>query len=96
LSGNSIIIIIIIIIISSIVGTFPTRPFLLVGDAGERDPEVCGEICRRCPNEARRVFSRDVTSDLSEQVLAHLLPHEVKKEKDWHCHQCTGSPRQGV
>jgi phosphatidate phosphatase APP1 len=66
--------------ISSIMDTFPTRTFILVGDTGERDPEVYGEICRRYPNQVQRVFLRDVTSDLSEQVLAHLAKKEEKRK----------------
>jgi phosphatidate phosphatase APP1 len=66
--------------ISSILDVYPKRTFLLVGDTGERDPEVYGEICRRYPNQVQRVFLRDVTSDLSEQVLEHLAKKEEKRK----------------
>ena len=66
--------------ISNIMDIYPKRTFVLVGDTGERDPEVYGEICRRYPKQVQRVFLRDVTSDLSEQVLEHLAKKEEKRQ----------------
>jgi hypothetical protein len=66
--------------ISSIMDTYPQRKFCLVGDTGERDPEVYGEMCRRYPNQVQRVFLRDVTSDLSERVLEHVAKKEEKRK----------------
>jgi hypothetical protein len=42
---------------------FPRRRFLLVGDSGEVDPEVYGEIGRRHPDQVERIFIRDVTGE---------------------------------
>ena len=38
----------------------PRRRFVLVGDSGQRDPEVFGELARRYPRQVRRIFIRDV------------------------------------
>ena len=38
----------------------PRRTFVLVGDSGQHDPEVFGELARRYPRQVRRVFIRDV------------------------------------
>jgi hypothetical protein len=62
--------------ISSIIDNYPMRKFVLVGDTGERDPEVYGELCRRYPGQIYRVFLRDV---ISEQIKhneqqQHALP----------------------
>jgi hypothetical protein len=38
----------------------PQRTFVLVGDSGQHDPEVFGELARRYPRQVRRVFIRDV------------------------------------
>ena len=42
---------------------FPRRRFVLVGDSGEVDPEVYGEIGRRHPDQVERIFIRDVTGE---------------------------------
>lgn len=39
----------------------PTRRFILVGDSGQDDPEIYGEIARRHPGRIVRIFIRNVT-----------------------------------
>jgi hypothetical protein len=46
--------------IEAILRRYPGRRFLLVGDSGERDPEIYGEIARRFPGQVRHIFIRDV------------------------------------
>lgn len=53
--------------IGSIIDAYPKRTFVLVGDTGERDPEVYGEICRRYPSSVWRVFLRDAGEQSSER-----------------------------
>jgi hypothetical protein len=67
--------------ISSLLETYPRRTFVLVGDTGERDPEVYGEICRQYPNQVERVFLRDVIGGLSEEVLQTLKVKQEKKKR---------------
>ena len=38
----------------------PRRRFILVGDSGQRDPEVFGELARRYQQQVQRIFIRDV------------------------------------
>ena len=38
----------------------PQRKFILVGDSGEKDPEVYGEIARRFPKQIKQIYIRDV------------------------------------
>jgi phosphatidate phosphatase APP1 len=40
---------------------FPRRQFILVGDAGERDPEIYAGLARRYPQQIARILIRDVT-----------------------------------
>lgn len=47
-------------IIESVLQTFPQRRFLLVGDSGEKDPEIYGEIARRFPQRDLRILIREV------------------------------------
>jgi len=42
---------------------FPERRFVLVGDSGEKDPEVYGEIARRYTRQVVRIFIRNVTGE---------------------------------
>ncbi|MCJ7501176.1 App1 family protein, partial [bacterium] len=43
-------------VIESIVSRYPDRRFILVGDSGEKDPEVYGEIARFHPDQVVRIF----------------------------------------
>lgn len=42
---------------------FPKRRFVLVGDSGERDPEIYGALARQYPEQVRRILIRDVTGE---------------------------------
>jgi len=42
---------------------FPQRRFVLVGDSGERDPEVYAALARKFPEQIRRIYIRDVTGE---------------------------------
>jgi len=48
--------------IRSILRSFPGRKFVLVGDSGERDPELYGAAARRYPRSVARIYIRDVAS----------------------------------
>ncbi len=67
--------------IEQIMDDFPRRRFLLVGDSGERDPEVYVAIARRRPAQVAGVVIRRVAGHASEQStdrrfdrLARRLP----------------------
>ncbi|WCJ57876.1 DUF2183 domain-containing protein [Fontisphaera persica] len=47
--------------IGNILQRWPHRHYLLVGDTGERDPEVYGALARQYPEQVRGIFLRDVT-----------------------------------
>lgn len=58
---------------------YPRREFVLVGDSGERDPEVYATLARRFPAQVTRICIRDVggaTSDPArwQRVFAGLPP----------------------
>jgi hypothetical protein len=50
-------------VIEPLMKRFPHRKFILVGDSGERDPEVYGALARRFPKQVIKIFIRDVTND---------------------------------
>jgi len=49
--------------ISAHISRFPQRRFALVGDSGEHDPEVYGEVARRYPAQVVYIAIRDVTAE---------------------------------
>ncbi len=49
--------------ISTIFNHFPERQFIMVGDSGERDPEVYSAILERYPDQVKRIYIRDVIND---------------------------------
>ncbi len=42
---------------------YPERQFVLVGDAGEKDPEIYGEIARRYPDRVDGILIHNVTDE---------------------------------
>jgi phosphatidate phosphatase APP1 len=49
------------LVIKQLLLTFPERKFLLVGDSGERDPEIYGAMARRFPRQVAGVFIRELS-----------------------------------
>ncbi len=61
-------------IISDMIRRYPQRKFILVGDSGEKDPEVYTEILRRFPAQVHHIYIRNVTDEpfLSQRYLEVL------------------------
>lgn len=65
--------------IRPILDLYPKLPFLLIGDSGERDPEIYREVVREYPGRIRAIYIRQIASGRrDEQVLA--LAKEVRDE----------------
>lgn len=47
-------------LIEDLIARMPGRDLILIGDSGEQDPEVYGEIARRYPDRVRAILIRDV------------------------------------
>jgi phosphatidate phosphatase APP1 len=50
-------------VIEPLLRRFPKRQFVLVGDSGEKDPEIYGALARKYPAQIQRIFIRDVTGE---------------------------------
>jgi phosphatidate phosphatase APP1 len=50
-------------VIEALLEAYPRREFVLVGDSGERDPEIYGAIARAHPGRIRHIHIRLVTSE---------------------------------
>jgi len=46
--------------IERILQKYPQRKFILIGDSGEKDPEVYIELCRRYPDQIEKIWIRNV------------------------------------
>ena len=46
--------------INQVLDTYPTLPFLLLGDSGQRDPDIYAEVARTYPGRIRVIYIRDV------------------------------------
>jgi len=49
--------------IETLLATFPDRDFILIGDSGEADPEIYGDVARRYPDQVRAILIRNVTAE---------------------------------
>jgi phosphatidate phosphatase APP1 len=49
--------------ISNILNAYPTLPFILVGDSGQKDPEIYAQIAKNFPGRLLAIYIRDVTVD---------------------------------
>ncbi|QEG21886.1 phosphatidate phosphatase App1 family protein [Mariniblastus fucicola] len=46
--------------ITKLLKCFPNRDFVLVGDSGEKDPEIYLKVCKRFPGRIKGLFIRDL------------------------------------
>ncbi len=68
--------------IESILSAFPGRRFVLVGDSGEKDPEIYGTIARRYRDQVAHVFIRDVSPE-NEQWERFAAAFSGLPESSW-------------
>jgi len=67
--------------IGEILKAFPKRRFVLVGDSGEKDPEVYGELARQHPEQIQAIFIRNVTGETRDAERFGKALHDVPEEK---------------
>lgn len=67
--------------IEPILKTFPGRKFVLVGDSGEKDPEIYGALARGHPAQIVRIFIRDVTGEPADGERYRIAFQAVGKER---------------
>ncbi len=68
-------------VIEPLLAKFPQRRFILVGDSGEADPEVYGEVARRHPEQIERILIREVTGEDENAERYQTAFREVAREK---------------
>ena len=65
--------------IDAILRTYPALPFVLIGDSGERDPEIYADIVRRHPRRIRTVYIRSVDPRPERLSAIQALAGEVAR-----------------
>lgn len=58
--------------IQSILDYYPHLPFVLIGDSGQRDPEIYLQVIRANPGRIRVAYVRDVTAEPRDRVVASI------------------------
>jgi phosphatidate phosphatase APP1 len=63
--------------IRRILDTYPTLPFILIGDSGEADPEIYCELIQAYPGRVLAVYIRDVERDTERSSAIRKLAEQV-------------------
>ena len=69
--------------IARLMEDFPLRRFLLIGDSGELDPEIYGEVARTRPERVEGVVIRDVTGE-GRDAARYASAFEGVAPERWH------------
>ena len=64
--------------ITRILETCSSLPFVLIGDSGERDPEIYSEIVRRHPGRIRTIYIRAIAPDAKRLAAIGRLADQVR------------------
>jgi phosphatidate phosphatase APP1 len=65
--------------IERILESYPRLKFVLIGDSGEEDPEIYGELVRRHPERIRAIYIRSVNPDPRRIAAVGKLSREISK-----------------
>lgn len=66
--------------IEEIFQTYPSLPFILVGDTTQKDPEIYREIIRAFPGRVLAVYIRNVAATADRSTAVKKLAEEVRAE----------------
>jgi phosphatidate phosphatase APP1 len=66
--------------IEAVFDDFPKRKFILVGDSGEKDPEIYGGLARKRAGQVQRILIRDVTNESADAERYRQAFADVPRE----------------
>ena len=66
--------------IREILTTYPTLPFILVGDSGQKDPEIYGTLVREFPGRILAIYIRNVSPYPERSEAIRRLAQQVSDE----------------
>jgi phosphatidate phosphatase APP1 len=64
-------------VIRRILDFYDEKPFILIGDSGQQDPEIYAEVVRAYPGRILAIYIRDVSVDVSRDAAVEALAEEV-------------------
>jgi len=64
--------------IKMILDSFPHLPFVLIGDSGERDPEIYRDVVKEYPTRIRAIYIRSINKHSSRLAAIDKLIEEVR------------------
>ena len=67
--------------IESILNTYPDLPFILIGDSGEKDPEIYRDVVKAFPDRIRAIYIRSVNPEQSRIAAIDQLIAEVQETR---------------
>ena len=67
--------------IEPILQRYPKRQFILIGDSGEQDPEVYGDIARRYPSQIHRILIRNIDNSAAENERYKIAFKKIVNSK---------------
>jgi len=67
--------------IEPILQHYPERKFILIGDSGEEDPEVYGEMARRYPAQICRILIRNVDKSTAKSARYQTAFNNISRSK---------------
>jgi phosphatidate phosphatase APP1 len=67
-------------LIQELLDMYPTLPFVLIGDSGQRDPEIYSEVARENPRRILAIYIRDVSDGKDEERAKEigLLAEQIR------------------
>lgn len=68
-------------VVRAIVNLFPLRRFVLIGDSGEKDPEIYGDVARRFPERVIAIFIRNLASHPLDAGRAEKVLRGIPSDK---------------
>lgn len=66
-------------LIREMLSLYHTMPFVLMGDSGQRDPEIYTQVVREQPGRVLAVYIRNVSPDLKRQQAIESLAEQVAR-----------------
>lgn len=64
-------------LITEILDTYPTLPFILIGDTSQQDPEIYADIARRYGSRILAIYIRNVKAHPERSAAIQVLAEEV-------------------
>ena len=68
--------------IHQILKTYPNLPFILIGDSGQKDPEIYQEVVNLYPDQILMIYIRDVSEDQRDQEVERIAAALKEKGVD--------------